>query len=129
LPKNTTWATDLTTVTDANGKQNLVFGFSYCVRNKRFTDCDACLSLENITTKHSYVLLRHLLHSIKLYGKPKAIRTDNEVIFTSLLFRGSLKLLGIKHQRSDKHCPWQNGRIERFFGTGKGVRALLRQFN
>jgi hypothetical protein len=27
--------------------------------------------------------------------------------------------LGIKHQRTDVGCPWQNGRIERFFGTLK----------
>ena len=31
----------------------------------------------------------------------------------------SITLLGIKHQRSDKHCPWQNGKIERLFGTFK----------
>ena len=28
-------------------------------------------------------------------------------------------LLGIKHQKTDKGCPWANGRIERFFGTLK----------
>jgi len=28
-------------------------------------------------------------------------------------------LLGIKHQKSDIAAPWQNGRIERFFGTFK----------
>lgn len=55
----------------------------------------------------------------KKYGKPKAIRTDNEAIFTSRLFRLGLWLLGIKHQKSDVGYPWQNGRIERFFGTLK----------
>lgn len=28
-------------------------------------------------------------------------------------------LCGIRHQRSDPGCPWQNGRIERLFGTLK----------
>ena len=28
-------------------------------------------------------------------------------------------LSGIRHQRSDPGCPWQNGRIERLFGTLK----------
>ena len=28
-------------------------------------------------------------------------------------------LLGIRHERSDPGCPWQNGRIERLFGTLK----------
>ena len=33
--------------------------------------------------------------------------------------RDTLYLLDIKHQTIDPHCPWQNGRIERFFGTLK----------
>jgi putative transposase len=41
------------------------------------------------------------------------------VVFTSWLFRFSLLLLGIRHQRTERHCPWQNGRIERLFGTLK----------
>jgi putative transposase len=27
--------------------------------------------------------------------------------------------IGIRHQRTDPGCPWQNGRVERFFGTLK----------
>ncbi|WP_160173672.1 integrase core domain-containing protein [Nitrincola sp. A-D6] len=35
-------------------------------------------------------------------------------------------LLGIRHQTTEKHCPWQNGRIERFFGTFKThIRQIL----
>lgn len=45
--------------------------------------------------------------------------TDNEAVFTSRVFRLALFLLGIRHQRIDPHCPWQNGRVERFFGTLK----------
>ncbi|WP_410351745.1 hypothetical protein [Thiohalophilus sp.] len=40
--------------------------------------------------KASLTLLRHLLDAIEHYGKPKIVRTDNEVIFTSRLFRFSL---------------------------------------
>lgn len=47
------------------------------------------------------------------------IRTDNEAIFTSRVFRLVLFVLGIHHQTTDLHCPWQNGRVERFFGTLK----------
>ncbi|OGS97669.1 MAG: hypothetical protein A3H31_12150 [Gallionellales bacterium RIFCSPLOWO2_02_FULL_57_47] len=35
------------------------------------------------------------------------------------MFRRGLKLLGIRHQLTDPGCPWQNGRIERLFGTLK----------
>lgn len=34
-------------------------------------------------------------------------------------------MLGIKHQTIDKHCPWQNGRIERYFGTLKTILKNL----
>jgi transposase InsO family protein len=60
-----------------------------------------------------------LITAIESYGKPKAIRTDNESVFTSRLFRLGLWILGIRHQRTQIHSPWQNGRIERFFGTFK----------
>jgi transposase InsO family protein len=30
-----------------------------------------------------------------------------------------LQLAGIRHQRTQLGCPWQNGRIERLFGTLK----------
>lgn len=30
-----------------------------------------------------------------------------------------MRLLNIRHQKSELHCPWQNGRIERLFGTLK----------
>ena len=39
--------------------------------------------------------------------------------FTSWLFRLGLWLMGIRHQLIEKSCPWQNGKIERFFGTLK----------
>ena len=47
------------------------------------------------------------------------MRTDNEAVFASWTFRLALLLLGIGHQRTDPGCPWQNGRVERFFGTLK----------
>ena len=47
-------------------------------------------------------------------------------MFCSRLFRGGLALLGIRHQRTDPGCPWQNGRIERFFGT---LKAKLDQWS
>ncbi|MEO1333954.1 MAG: integrase core domain-containing protein, partial [Myxococcota bacterium] len=33
-------------------------------------------------------------------------------------------MLGIKHQRTLLQAPWQNGRIERFFGTLKSALKL-----
>jgi transposase InsO family protein len=101
----------------------------------------ANLCLHGLRDKASITLLRHLLDAIEKYGKPKLLRTDNEAIFTSRVFRFGLWLLGIRHQRTDKGCPcdrhgWRkleqcrsNCRdewsVERFFGT---LKNKLRQW-
>ncbi len=77
------------------------------------------LCLQALKSKHSLVILRELIQTIKHYGFPKKIRTDNESCFTSKLIKLALKLLSIKRQTTDIACPWQNGRIERYFGTFK----------
>jgi len=79
----------------------------------------AALRLEALENKSSWALVSRLVSAIKRYGKPLAIRTDNESVFTSRAFRFALALLGVRHQRTDPACPWQNGRLERFFGTLK----------
>ena len=99
-----------------------------------------CLDLNALPDKATITLLHHLLDAIEQHGKPKRIRTDNEVIFNNPLFDFVLHKLGIEHQTIEHHCPWQNGRIERFFGTLKqmldrwavpdrtGLNAALAQF-
>ncbi len=77
----------------------------------------AALWLEALDSKSSWTLIVKLIEAIRRYGKPRAVRTDNEPIFTSRAFRVALVLLGIGHQRTDPGCPRQNGRIERLFGT------------
>jgi transposase InsO family protein len=54
-----------------------------------------------------------------LRSSAPVFRTDNESNFSSPILTGALWTLGIRHQRTDPFCPWQNGRIERFFGTFK----------
>jgi len=66
-----------------------------------------------------FALIRKLIQAIRRYGKPGIVRTDNESVFTSQAFRFALFLLGIGHQRTEPGCPWQNGRVERFFGALK----------
>jgi hypothetical protein len=102
---------DLTTVT-LNKQQKLVLGI--VDHGSRLS-----IALQELKSKHSDVLLLEICRSIRQFGFPKFIRTDNEKCFTSYMFKLALKLLGIKHQTSDIASPWQNGRIERFFGTFK----------
>ena len=53
------------------------------------------------------------------YGVPQNIKTDNEANFSAPPIKILFKAFGITHVKSEKHCPWQNGRIERFFKTFK----------
>jgi putative transposase len=53
------------------------------------------------------------------WGKPVRVRTDNASVFNSKVWRFGLKALGIKRQFTQPGSPWQNGRMERLFGTLK----------
>lgn len=112
LPRNLIWGIDLTGKTDTRGSLHFLFGI--VDHGSR-----ALLHLQALHEKTSHTLLTCLLEVIRTHGKPKIIRTDNESIFTSRKFRLGLKKLGIRHQLTDPGCPWQNGRIERLFGTLK----------
>lgn len=118
MPHNLVWGLDLTGKTDTPGNLHNIFGL--IDHGSR-----ALLNLVALPNKRSWILLGYLFLAIGKYGKPRAVRTDNEACFTSRLFRAMLWLVGIRHQRSDPGCPWQNGRIERLFGTLKGKLDLL----
>jgi transposase InsO family protein len=111
-PRNRTWALDMTGQTDLDGRQRLLLGvLDHGTR--------ACLALTALTDKRSIRLLHMLVGCFLAYGLPRTIRVDNEACFNSRLMRGALALLGIRLQTTPLRCPWQNGRIERFFGTLK----------
>lgn len=117
VPINALWAMDLTFYTDASGKQQMAQGI--IDHGSRLVTC-----LQTLVNKRSWTLLGHLCLAIGRHGKPGRIRTDNELVFTSWAFTTFLKLVGIRHQRIKTCAPWQNGRIERLFGT---LKPLLRQ--
>lgn len=113
MPRNLVWGLDLTGKEDSAGNLHMIFGL---IDHGSRT----LLRLAALPNKCSWTLLGYLFLAIGKYGKPRAVRTDNEACFTSRLFRVVLWLVGIRQQRSDPGCPWQNGRIERLFGTLKG---------
>lgn len=114
IPRNLIWGIDLTGKTDADRNLHSIFGI--VDHGSR-----ALLHLQALHDKTSHTLLACIVEAIRIHGKPKVIRTDNEPIFTSKTFRAGLRKLGIRHQRTTPGCPWQNGRIERLFGTLKQV--------
>jgi len=107
LPKNIQWSMDLTSI---EGKQ--IFGVVD-------SGSRALLTLKHLPTKSTIKIIRTLLDTIELYGKPKSIKTDNEIVFTSKFMKLVLWLLNIKHKRTNIASPWENGRIERLFKTMK----------
>ncbi|CAM4074150.1 integrase core domain-containing protein [Paracidovorax anthurii] len=119
LAPNHTWGLDLSSVPVSDGSRVNILGI--LDHGSRL-----CIRLQALPGKCTWILLGHLLIAIGQYGKPRSIRTDNEAMFTSRLWCTALRLLGIRHQRSAPGCPWQNGRIERFFGTLKPVLRSMR---
>ena len=117
MPRNRIWGYDLLTKTDQRGQPHLALAI--VDRASR-----ACVRLQHLSDKSSIRLLQELVQAVKRYGRPRFVRTDNEAVFVSRLFRVGLWTLGIRHQRIEPGCPWQNGRVERFIGT---VKRALRQ--
>lgn len=111
VPINHTWGMDLTTVT-LNGRQKTILGI--IDHGSRM-----CLMLEELKSAHSWQILTAVAQTIRRYGLPQYVRTDNGRNFTSAVCEIAFKLLGIKHRKTNIASPWQNGRIERFFGSFK----------
>jgi transposase InsO family protein len=116
LPRNLIWGMDLLVVGDRSGGQHLALAIiDHASR--------ACLRLQWLPDKSSARLLQLVAHTVRRYGFPRFIRTDNEAVFCSRYLRWGLRLLSTQHQRSTPGCPWQNGRVERFIGTVKQMLA------
>ncbi len=117
MPRNRIWGCDLLVKTDTEGQPHVALAIlDHASR--------ACLRLQRLSNKSSWTLLQELIQAVKQYGRPQFLRTDNEAVLVSRLFRVGLWLLGIRQQRIQPGCPWQNGRVERFIGT---VKRELRQ--
>ncbi len=112
ITRNRVWGCDLLAKTDTDGQPHLALAI--LDHGSR-----ACLRLQQLSDKSSWTLLQELIQAVKRYGRPQFLRTDNEAVLISRIFRLGLWLLGIRHQRIEPGCPWQNGRVERFIGTVK----------
>jgi transposase InsO family protein len=112
VPRNLIWGLDLTVKADSTGARHLILAIvDHASR--------ACLAMRTVREKSTLMVLRNVSTTCQRYGHPKYLRTDNEANPTTWRFSFWLWVLGVRHQRTDPHCPWQNGRVERFFGTMK----------
>ncbi len=109
--RNKTWGLDFTGRQDSTGVLHTILGIIDHGSRKLLALC--------VSSKDAITVGQHLHQAAKAHGNPQRIRTDNERCLNSPIFNMSVSALGAQHQRSQQHCPWQNGRIERLFGTLK----------
>jgi putative transposase len=112
------WAIDFTHIADDTGAIHCLFG-AVDFGSRR------CLALLPMRDKLTISVIEIMCKLIRVFGAPRFIRSDNEPCFTSKLFALAMKWLGIRHQLTQPHSPWQNGRVERFFGTLKRFTKKL----
>lgn len=112
-----TWALDLTFIQSPYGLTFTILGIIDAGSRK-------LLYLKVLPGKCAFALIGHLFLALSEHGLPFAIRTDNESMFTGVMWRTTLKALSIIHRRGPPRQPWHNGRIERLFGT---LKPLLRK--
>lgn len=116
---NHTWALDLTFLVNDQG-------FAFTMLGIIDHGSRRLLCLKQLPRKCTLTLLGHLFLTMARCGVPATIRTDNESMFVSALWNAVFAALGICHRRSRPACPWQNGRIERLFGTLKPLLKSIR---
>jgi putative transposase len=118
IEPGTAWGIDFTHMTDITGAIHSLFG-AVDHGSRR------CLALLTVRDKLTISVIEIICKLIRVFGKPKLIRSDNEPCFTSKLFALVMRFLGVRHQLTRPHSPWENGRIERFFGTLKRFTRQL----
>jgi putative transposase len=113
---NHTWGLDFTGKQDSAGALHSILGIIDHGSRKLLALC--------VSSKDAITVGHHIHQAAQIHGAPKRIRTDNERCLNAPAFNLAVNALGAQHQRSQQHCPWQNGRIERLFGT---LKQQLRQ--
>ncbi|MEN9868304.1 MAG: hypothetical protein RL748_3894 [Pseudomonadota bacterium] len=112
--KNDVWGMDTTCIQDAQGVVHCALGIIDHGSRK-------ILLLRHLKRFNAWTFLGSLFLAVGEYGKPKAIKTDNHAVFHSRRVQRVLRLARIRSAFSTPGKPWQNGRIERFFGTLKAA--------
>ena len=115
-PNNQVWGIDTTCVTDASGVQHVVLGA--IDHGSRLN-----LMLRRVRRFNRWTFLGCLLLAISEFGRPQAVKTDNHPVFRSRLVKRVLRWCGVGLRHSRPARPWENGYIERLFGTFKRCLA------
>lgn len=117
-PCNRMWGIDTTCVTDARGVQHVVLGI--VDHGSRLN-----IALRYMKRFNTWTLLGALFLAFGEYGVPRMLRLDNHPVHHAKRFKTILRRAGVRLRFTAPASPWQNGRIERLFGT---LKAHLREF-
>lgn len=117
-PCNRMWGVDTTCVTDAAGTQHVVLGI--VDHGSRWN-----IALRRLKRFNVYSLAGALLLAFGEYGVPLMLKLDNHPVHHGKWFKQIMRWTGVRLRFTQLARPWQNGRIERLFGTFK---ACLREF-
>jgi transposase len=106
------WHLDMTPMRIAKGRKQYIFAIiDACTRRVM-----AVRSYDNATTVSAIDCVKAALE-FNGGKKPRMLYTDNGRMFVSRSFEEFLRQKVIFHHKIDKGCPWQNGKVERLFGT------------
>jgi transposase len=108
---NMIWHMDMTRMRIFKGRKQYIFGvIDACTRQIHYI-----MNYSRMTSKQSIDCLEWALK--KADTTPKELWVDNGRMLTSKAFKSYVAKRGIKIHFTDKGSPWQNGKIERLFGT------------
>jgi transposase InsO family protein len=118
-PRNRTWGVDTTCITDAAGRRHIVLGI--VDHGSRLS-----ITLRLLKRFNTWTLLGALFLAFGEYGVPCLLRLDNHPVHHAKRFKAMMRWTGVRLRFTALASPWQNGRIERLFGT---VKACLRDLD
>ncbi len=76
--------------------------------------------------ENTQCLVHAFVQAIQKIGLPRALASDNGSAMIAAEFTQGLERLGIAHNLSQSYCPYQNGKIESFWGNLEGrLMAML----
>jgi transposase InsO family protein len=117
-PRNRTWGVDTSCITDVAGMPHIVLGI--VDHGSRLN-----MALRRLKRFNAWTLLGVLFLAFGEYGVPCQLRLDNHPVHRAKRFQTVMRWAGVQLRFTALASPWQNGRIERLFGTFK---ACLRSF-
>ena len=79
-----------------------------------------CCHVQWYSTESTRDLVHGFCQALQKRGLPRALMTDNGAAMTSAEFTTGLSLLGITHDTSLPYCPYQNGKVEKFWANLEG---------